>query len=306
MLSLGGISQVLAEAPEGLPFRIKEVEIEVHTTELDLLLVVPYPMKRNLPAVVFLPGLMADVDQYQSYAEDLAARGILVAIHPWYSLLMPDVELAQNAKRISEWLTATLRVDGARIGIAGHSMGAKDAVLAQGLYGGFEAIVAIDPDDSGEVSAIEPYTRSLTIPLLLIGAELGWDAPDFCAPMDKNYQRFFEQSPPGTLEMTLIGADHVLMLDDPERLGYNLCRSGWADPASVHAEALTAMGLFFEEHLKVRRNSIPRLPGKAIRVRGDQGPEPLGPPGVRVPAEELPSDRSEESGNQPGSSASGS
>lgn len=262
-------------ALEPLPaFKSKEVELEIdNSEELNVLLLVPYPLKRNLPAVVFLPGLMADIDQYMSYAEDLAARGILVAIHPWYSLLMPDVELARNARLIADWLISTLRVDPSRIGLAGHSMGAKDAILAQGVYGGFKAIVAIDPDDSGEVSAIEPYTHQLEIPLLLIGAELGWDAPDFCAPLNANYQRFFEQSPPGTIELTLVGADHVLMLDDPERFGYSLCRSGWADPAAIHEVTQNAASGFLESHLLGKGVFGSGVPKDALRIRGDWGPE---------------------------------
>ena len=252
----------------------KEVELEWAGQEIEVTLYVPEPFQDHFPSVVFLPGIMADVDQYQSYGRDLAKNGILVAVHPWYSLFTSDIELANEARIIRDWMVATLRVDGDRVGIAGHSMGGKDAVLAQGIHGGFGAVVAIDPDDSGEPSAVDLYAGQIRVPFLLIGAELGWDAPDFCAPLEENYQRFYEASPPGTIELTLIGADHVLMLEDPDRFGYNICRAGWADPVKVRDTALKATTAFFLQYLKDGPSALSALPVEAVRVKEPPAAKP--------------------------------
>lgn len=260
---------VFSEEMEGSPIHVQEVEFEFLGIEIEATLYLPVPYRPHLPGVIFLPGIMADVDQYASYAKDLAENGILVIVHPWYSPLTSDIELAQHAKILSDWVKETLKVDGDRVGIAGHSMGAKDAILAEGVYGGFKAIVAIDPDDSGDPSAADLYTPGLKAPLLLIGAELGWDAPDFCAPLEENYQKYFEKSPPGTIELTLIGADHVLMLDDPERFGYSFCRTGWADSVQVHDTTMRAVTAFFIQHLKGGAEALRSLPNPAVRIKPD-------------------------------------
>ena len=216
---------------------------------LSVTLYQPTQTALQTPAIVFLPGRMATDDQYESYARALASRGFIVAVHGWYSLLTTDLELAHQAQVIAEWLVATQGVDAQKIGVAGHSMGAKDAVLAASKYGTFNSVVAIDPDDNGNVSVVRGYTASLRVPLLLIGAEVAWQAASVCAPKEKNYQRFFEQAPAGTIELTLLDADHVQMLDDPDRFGYGICRSGTADTQQVRITSRRATVGFFMQHL---------------------------------------------------------
>lgn len=248
---------------------VTEAELSVrHRGEkLDFTLYRPDPVGAKAPAVVFLPGLMADVDQYASYARALASRGIVVAVHEWYSPFTSDLELAKNARVLADWLVNTLGVDRHRIGAAGHSMGAKDAMLAAGAYGGFAGIVAIDPDDSGEVSVVREYMSQLRAPLLLIGAEVAWQAPSICAPMEANYQRYFERAPRGTVELTLRDADHVQMLDDPERFGYTICRCGSADSGRVHDTALAATVAFFVQHLLGGPAAIYDFPAELVSLR---------------------------------------
>lgn len=248
-----------------------EMSVQHRGEKLEFTLFRPDLMTAQAPAVVFLPGLMADVDQYASYARALASRGIVVAVHEWYSPFTSDLELAKNARALADWLVNALGVDRNRIGAAGHSMGAKDAMLAAGFYGGFAGIVAIDPDDSGEVSVVRDYVNRLRAPLLLIGAEVAWQAPSICAPMEANYQRYFEHAPRGTVELTLRDADHVQMLDDPERFGYTICRCGSADSGRVHDAALAATVGFFVQHLLGGQSAIYDLPAELVSLRVMRG-----------------------------------
>jgi hypothetical protein len=123
-------------------------------------------------------------------------------------------------------------------------------VLAAARYGTFAGVVAIDPDDNGRVSAVHGPLAGLRAPLLLIGAEVAWQAASVCAPLETNYLRFFEQAPAGTVELTLRDADHVQMLDEPERFGYAICRCGTADTQQVRIIARRATVEFFVQHLQ--------------------------------------------------------
>ncbi len=226
----------------------------------------PARFRKNSPSVVFLPGRMAPDNQYESYGRVLASRGFVVAMHGWYSPFTRDTELARNASIIADWLVQMHAVDPARIGIAGHSMGGKNAVLAAVQYGMFAGVVAIDPDDNGRVSVVNGPLAQLSAPLLLIGAEVAWQASRVCAPKATNYQRFFERAPPGTVELTLRDADHVQMLDDPDRFGYGICRCGTADSRVVRNMTRRATVGFFLQHLQAGP-ALPKPPAGEALVR---------------------------------------
>jgi dienelactone hydrolase len=232
------------------PVDSSRVEVPDQDESLEVVLYKPERSQTPAPAVVFLPGRMATDDQYQSYARALASRGFVVAVRTWYSLFRTDLELAYDAKIMADWLVKAQGADQKRVGIAGHSMGGKDAVLAAAQYGGFASVVAIDPDDNGNVSVVHGLLASLKAPLLLIGAEVAWRASSVCAPLATNYLRFFEQAPAGTVELTLRDADHVQMLDEPDRFGYGICRSGTADSRQVRITARRATVGFFLQHLQ--------------------------------------------------------
>lgn len=249
--------------------RVESARIEVPTQgeNLEIVLYKPDHPQTPQPAIVFLPGRMATDDQYASYAHALASRGFVVAVRSWYSLFRTDLELASDAKAIADWLVQTQRVDARKIGIAGHSMGGKDAVLAAAKYGGFASVVAIDPDDNGNVSVVRDLLARLKAPLLLIGAEVAWRASSVCAPLATNYRRFFERAPAGTVELTLRDADHVQMLDEPDRFGYGICRCGTADSRQVRITARRATVGFFLQHLQGGPALLKPTPGQAtIRV----------------------------------------
>ncbi|MDB4969821.1 MAG: hypothetical protein JWN44_5510 [Myxococcales bacterium] len=204
-----------------------------------------------LPAVVFLPGRVAPESQYESYARALASRGFVVAVRGWYSPMESDRELAADARRIAHWLVAERLADPARIGAAGHSMGAKDAILAALEEDSlFHAVVAIDPDDNGRNSVAHGAIAKLKPALLLVGAEVAWKASSVCAPLANNYERFFENAPAGTAKLTLREADHVQVMDDPNGFGYGICRCGKADSRVVRNLARRATVQFFVEKLQ--------------------------------------------------------
>jgi dienelactone hydrolase len=231
----------------------------------------PAHLDAPAPAVVFLPGRVAPEDQYESYARALASRGFVVAVRGWYDLFRTDAQLAHDATVLYDWLAGTHMVDPRRVGVAGHSMGAKDAIWAAVDDPRFRAVVAIDPDDNGSVSVVHGRVAQLRVPLLLVGAEVAWRGSRVCAPKEFNYQRFFEHAPAGTVELTLRDADHVQVMDEPDRFGYSICRVGTADSFLVRTLSRRATVSFFSEHLLgTERMSLAFGRGASVRVREGQ------------------------------------
>ncbi len=210
----------------------------------------PTPREGRAPAVVFLPGLMAPEFQYESYARDLASRGFVVAVRGGYGPFEPETDLRDDASFIADWLVSTGRADPSRVGVAGHSRGAKDAVWAAATRPRFGAVVALEPDDQGDFSVANGPVAKLRAPLLLIGAEVAWRGWQICCPREHNYQRFFANAPAGTVEITLRDADHVQVMDNPDFPGQQICRVGGADSRVVRTLARRALVAFFVEKLE--------------------------------------------------------
>lgn len=209
----------------------------------------PTHMQGRAPAVVFLPGLMAPEWQYESYARDLASRGFVVAVRGGYGPFMSEVVLKNDASFIAQWLVGKGLADSSRIGVAGHSRGAKDAVWAAADDPRFRAVVALEPDDQGDITVAKGAIKKLHAPLLLVGAEVAWRGWQICCPREHNYQQFFARAPAGTVELTLRDADHVQVMDNPDFPGQQICRVGTADSFVVRTLARRALVDFFAQHL---------------------------------------------------------
>jgi dienelactone hydrolase len=201
------------------------------------------------PAIVFLPGRFASEAQYESYGRLLASRGNVVVVRGRYSWSHPDKTLANEAIALERWLSSQKDVDPKRIGVAGHSMGARDAILAAAKDPHFRAVVAIDPGGPRSIPVLDHVIGKLEVPLLLIGAEVGWRGWDICSPRDTNYEKYFDRAPAGTMELTIFGADHVQLMDDPDAFGQVVCRVGTADSRVVRTASRRATVQFFDEHL---------------------------------------------------------
>jgi dienelactone hydrolase len=219
------------------------------------------------PAVVFLPARAAPEWQYDSYARALASRGFVVALRTWYGFFRTDPELATDARAIARYLVAHGLARPDAIGIAGHSMGGKASIMAALADGSFRAVVAIDPDENGYTHVARGPIAGLHAPLLVIGAEDAWKAFRLCATKDGNYRSFFKHAPPGTVELTLVGADHVQVMDNPNTPGMGICRVGKVDSQKVRLLSRAATVAFFEQHLRgVALAALPTGPGVRQRV----------------------------------------
>jgi dienelactone hydrolase len=217
--------------------------------DFDIVVYRPVGISAPAPAVVFLPGRFAPEEQYESYARFLASRGHVVVMRTRYGWFHPDARLADEAVALERWLSTVPYVDPQRIGVAGHSMGGRDAIIAAVNDENFRAVVSIDPGGERSVPVIDHVIGKLRAPLLLIGAEVAWKGWDICAPRATNYEKYFERAPVGTVELTILGADHVQLMDDPDAFGQWICRVGTADSRVVRSYARRATSQFFEQHL---------------------------------------------------------
>jgi dienelactone hydrolase len=243
---------------------------------IDVALFRPGDLTTPAPAVVFLPALLTSEDQYESYARTLASRGFVVVVRGRYGLCESNPQLARDAMVLGNWLVLQGLADPAHIAVGGHSMGGKDAILAALDDPLFSAVFALDPDDAGKPSVARGNIDRLAIPLLLVGAEDAWRGWRICAPRDRNYQRFFERAPVDTVEVTLLHADHVQLLDDPDAFGQCICRVGTADSQQVRILARRATVMFLANHLQGMSGwslkSHPSLLGEGACVRVKQAP----------------------------------
>jgi dienelactone hydrolase len=201
------------------------------------------------PAVIFLPGRVAPEWQYESYGRALASHGIVVATRGWYSPFKTDPELASDAIRLADWLVAHELADPHRLGVAGHSMGGKAAIMAALRDPRFSAVVGLEPDDNGRHSVVRGPIAKLQASLLIIGAEVDWKGWRVCSTRANNYEHFFAAAPPGTMMLTLLRADHVQVMDSPDELGMGICRRGTADSHAVRTLARLALVGFFANRL---------------------------------------------------------
>ena len=219
------------------------------------------------PAIVFLPARAAPEWQYDSYARALASRGFVVALRTWYGFTRTDPELAADARKIADYLLQRGLARPGALGVAGHSMGGKASIMAALADARFDAVVAIDPDENGFTHVARGPISELRVPLLVIGAEVAYKAFRLCATKDGNYRSFFKHAPPGTIELTLVDADHVQVMDDPSTPGMGICRVGTADSEKVRFLSRGATVSFFEQHLEgIAMAHLPTGPGVRERI----------------------------------------
>jgi dienelactone hydrolase len=291
-IGAGNTSQLIRDAkslaasdPARLgPYRVQAEGVDLESGHESFPIVVyrPEAYPGRSPAVVFLPGRFSPEDEYEGYARLLASRGYVVAVRGRYSWWHHDTTLVHETRLIADWLSHEPGVDGARIGVAGHSMGGCDSISAAARDPRFRAVVAIEPGGPDSPDVIHRVIGTLRAPLLLIGADRATLGREICGKRETNYQRYYEHSPEGTVELELRGADHMQVMDDPDRFGMSMCRVGTADSLTVRTLSRRATVAFFEEHLRGAPHTSLDFGGIArVRTRSASDIDPKQPAGSK-------------------------
>ena len=212
------------------------------------------PEGKNLPVVLMLPGFQLNPSDYTSTREHLASHGFYV-VSPSFpgSLFEPknNVELRDITLTILDWIETQAAgplsgvIDPSKLAAVGHSLGGKIGLLTASGDARIDAILGIDPVDSGPPFAFDPaeypsvtpeLMGQIQVPLLLMGETTngsGGSTGQACAPADNNFQEYYKAAASPAMEVDVLGANHMSFLDNPNCLVCFACPSGSDDPATT-------------------------------------------------------------------------
>lgn len=256
------------EADGPVAFDERDAKATVASTgdAIDVHVAVPRGAGRH-PLVVLAHGFQIAPSQYDGYLRRLASFGYVAMTTTYPTSLVGNDNPRQAAALAGaiDWALADAalagRVDRDRIGVAGHSLGGKVALLAATRDARIKAAFLLDPVDSGgplgcrEPSCVRVRTRlaTLAIPTAYLGETTDARALlQACAPAADNFLVLHAASRSPSLAITALGANHVSFLDDPSSCGVACaaCNAATADHASVVAMARATMTAFFERWLR--------------------------------------------------------
>jgi dienelactone hydrolase len=224
------------------------------------------PAAGPYPVVILAHGYTLKPTQYYGYIKRLATFGYVAMTADYTESLRSNIKDADDLRGALDWALAATelagKVDAAKVGVMGHSRGGKAAVLAASRDARFKAVLGLDPVDSASPLGCDPVTEcpdassamaSLSIPSAFLGEttdQTGVFQP--CAPAADNYTTFYGSAPSKSLEVTLLGANHMSFLDDPKTCGTtcSFCNAETGTHADLISLARAMTVSFFERNLR--------------------------------------------------------
>jgi chlorophyllase len=225
------------------------------------------PTPGPYPLVLIAHGFLISSTEYYGYAQRLASFGFVAVTvdYPVSIIAENDQNNAEDLTAVIDWAIAQNApgagqlsglVDSARIGIMGHSLGGKLAVIAASLDPRIQAVLGLDPVDAPPPFSLGGVTISaiarlpLPIPTAFLGETTdgtGGILGQPCAPVAENYQAFYAQAASPSLCVTVNGADHMMFVDDPANAGLLAvaCTPGTASQTEVVDLAYAYSAAFF-------------------------------------------------------------
>jgi pimeloyl-ACP methyl ester carboxylesterase len=225
------------------------------------------PTAGPYPVVILAHGFTLSPTFYAGYIKHLATFGYVAMTANYNDTTKSNVRDADNLRGALDWALAATelagKVDAAKAGVMGHSRGGKAAVIAASRDARFKAVLGLDPVDGSKLSC-DPIKdcpdasnamASLTIPSAFLGETTDATSSSLqaCAPAADNYTTFYGSAPAKSVEITLLGANHLTFLDDPTAcvlctfLACNTETGAHADLIDL-AHAMTVS--FFERNLR--------------------------------------------------------
>ncbi len=240
------------------------------------------PAPGPFPLVVISPGFQLARSQYRIYCDHLATWGYVVITRDYASSGNHQAKAAEVG-RVIDWALGAAsglaaRVDGTKIGVAGHSLGGKVSINAAILDTRVKAVVGWDPVDAlppfgndGSLSVAPELMGNLRVPLALLGETTdssGGLGGMSCAPAADNYTQFYNAAcnAPTALEVTIGQADHMDWIGDRASCGIACiaCQNGQTSEATVHTLTFRVTAGWFERHLRGNAAVDPYLAAPGI------------------------------------------
>ena len=263
-----------------VPFSVGAYELVLGDTDrppkAEIALYIP-DEEGPFPVVIFHHGFQLGTDSYASYGEHLASSGYLVVMPEMPGGLVggpTHVDLQGYLTTVIDWIVRDAahvdgrlggKADAERIGLAGHSMGAKISLLVATEDGRPDAIFAIDPVDSAggpmpvspaDYPSVTPELMDqIDVPAVFLGETTNGTCEGFlcqpCAPQPDNFHQYYEHATSSCLEIEVVGANHMSFLDNPNcGLTCSVCPVGTDDPATTRLLTRRYMTAFFNVFLR--------------------------------------------------------
>jgi chlorophyllase len=239
-----------------------EIAANGHSVKVHCAYPVSGPSAGPYPVVVIAHGFQLSASQYYGYVRRLASFGYvaLTADYETSFFSVNNVENAEDLLGALDWAAARpeLHADATLAGTTGHSLGGKLSLLAASMDDRVKASITLDPVDSSvncppqdcpDVSALMP----LPIPTAFLGETT--DATGLlqaCAPAADNFETFYAGAASPSLEVTVLGANHMSFLDDVAGCGVfcSFCNQATASNAQVNGLSKAFVVAFYERHLR--------------------------------------------------------
>ena len=168
---------------------------------------------------------------------DHLAFDVLYEVSTWLSAINADPGGALYGK-----------VDTKRVGLAGHSYGARIAlVVGEALPGLIKGVFGLDPVDLSARAPARPKLANIGIPVAFIGETTNRFS---CAPGWFNYKALYRAAASPAVAITAIEADHTMFEEPAHCSRCWLCRpAGTADASKVPAYSVRYLTAFFAREL---------------------------------------------------------
>jgi dienelactone hydrolase len=258
------------------PYAVQELDATAHVAEttddvpIHCAFPVSGPTSGPFPVVVLAHGFQLPASQYYGYVKRLASFGYvaLTADYPAGLLSKSNIKDADDLSGALDWALAAPelagKADATKAGVMGHSRGGKDAVLVAVRDPRFKAVLGLDPVDAKSPLGCDATTEcpdaseaaaKLAIPTAFLGETTdatGGILGNSCAPEADNFTTFYAKAGKPSLEVTIVGANHMSFLDDPGSCGItcSACNEATAADADVRDLAYAMTVAFFERYLR--------------------------------------------------------
>jgi dienelactone hydrolase len=225
------------------------------------------------PVIVFHHGFQLETGLYASYGEHLASWGYVAILPQMPGGLLDSPnhrELKEFLLGVMDWIDSNAgdaqgplrgKADAARLGLAGHSMGGKIALLAAAEDRRPRGVFGLDPVDAAggpfgtpgpDYPSVTPELMDqITIPLGLLGETVNATCTGFmcqaCAPEEDNFHQYYLHAAGPAAEIEVLGANHMSFLDDPDcGMTCSACPKGTDDPAVTRMLSRRYLTAFFQ------------------------------------------------------------
>ncbi len=177
------------------------------------------------PLVVLSPGFTLPRAQFRAYADRLASFGF-VAVLQKARAEANHTQYRDDTIAAIDWLLAPTgpnagklsgRVDGGRVGVAGHSLGGQISILVAAKDPRVKALFGIDPVDGGSPAALDAIVGIHLpggLPIGMLGETTSKAGGTPCTPTGVNYEALYDKASSPAFAITLFGAAHNDFVDD--------------------------------------------------------------------------------------------